>query len=216
VVCPLCEQRRARRACPALGHEICAVCCGTKRLTEIRCPDDCPYLAAAREHPAAAIVRQHDRDLGVLVQAARGFNERQSHLFVTVATFLVRHDAPALQPLIDEDVTEAVAALAATFETAARGVIYEHRSASLPASRLMSALRPLLSDAAGTHPGSAFERDAAVVLRRLEEAARDARTSEPSNRRALIEMLGRMVRMHDEPAAAAESPAAAPPRIIIP
>ncbi len=53
MTCPLCSQRKARRACPALGHQICAVCCGTKRLTQIPCPSDCVYLASAREHPPA-------------------------------------------------------------------------------------------------------------------------------------------------------------------
>src|SRR4029079_6022625 len=51
VICPLCGVRRARRGCPALGKQICAVCCGTKRLVEIQCPSDCAYLATAREHP---------------------------------------------------------------------------------------------------------------------------------------------------------------------
>ena len=50
--CPLCHTRKPRRACPALNQTICAVCCGTKRLIEIQCPDDCVYLTSAREHPA--------------------------------------------------------------------------------------------------------------------------------------------------------------------
>src|SRR6185436_15038482 len=125
VVCPLCGARRARRGCPALGKQICAVCCGTKRLTQIQCPSDCAYLATAREHPPAAAVRQQQRDLGLLVQFMRDFNQRQSQLFFLIATFLARYEAPEFQPLIDDDVGEAAAALASTFETAARGVIYE-------------------------------------------------------------------------------------------
>src|SRR5262249_59439060 len=89
VVCPICTRRKPKRACPALGQEICAVCCGTKRLIEIACPSDCPYLASAREHPPAAIARQQHRDLGLVVRALRDFNERQSQLFVLVVTFLV-------------------------------------------------------------------------------------------------------------------------------
>ena len=61
--CPLCGVRKARRECPALGRMICAVCCGTKRLVEIPCPDSCPYLASAREHPAAVVQRRQERDL---------------------------------------------------------------------------------------------------------------------------------------------------------
>lgn len=192
--CPLCGERRARRACPALGHQICAVCCGTKRLTQIRCPADCPYLTAAREHPPAAIVGQHQRDVGFLVQYIRDLNQRQSQLFLLIATFLLRYQPPELQPLIDDDVAEAADALAATFETASRGVIYEHSPASLPAQRLVIALKPLLLDAAGPQAGTAFERDTALVLRRLKEAVRNLRTLDPGNRSALLGLLARVVR----------------------
>ena len=54
MTCPLCGARKARRACPGVGRDICAVCCGTKRLVEIRCPATCGYLQSARVHPAAS------------------------------------------------------------------------------------------------------------------------------------------------------------------
>src|SRR6185436_12385392 len=130
MVCPLCGQRRARRACPALGHDICAVCCGTKRLVEIRCPSDCAYLVTAREHPPAVLVRQQQRDIELAMEVIRDFNERQSQIFFLVTTFIVRYQPPELHSLADIDVAEAAAALAATFETATRGVIYEHQAAS--------------------------------------------------------------------------------------
>jgi hypothetical protein len=114
VVCPLCGIRRARRSCPAVGQAICAVCCGTKRLTQIACPSDCPWLATAREHPAAAVVRRQQRDAALLMQMTRDFNERQTDLFLFLCTFLLKYQAPELQPLVDDDVVEAVAALAAT------------------------------------------------------------------------------------------------------
>src|SRR6195256_4296581 len=131
VFCSLCGTRRARRGCPALGKQICAVCCGTKRLVEIRCPADCPWLASAREHPPAAAVRQQQRDIASFVQFVRDFSERQSQLFFLIATFLLGYDPPELQPLLDDDVAEGVAALASTFETASRGLIYDHRPASM-------------------------------------------------------------------------------------
>ncbi|HYT73137.1 MAG TPA: hypothetical protein VEL79_00190, partial [Vicinamibacterales bacterium] len=59
--CVLCSARAAKRACPALGREICPSCCATKRLVEIACPPDCGYLSAARAHPAAVVQRQQDR-----------------------------------------------------------------------------------------------------------------------------------------------------------
>jgi hypothetical protein len=193
VVCPLCGIRRARRGCPALGKQICAVCCGTKRLVEIQCPPDCTWLASAREHPPAAAVRQQQRDIASLVQFVRDFSERQSQLFFLVGSFLVRYQAPEFHALIDDDVAEGVAALASTFETSSRGVIYEHRPASLAAERMTAALKPLLLDA-GRGAGSAFERDAAVVLRRVEESIKQVHGHDPDNRRAFLELLRRIIR----------------------
>jgi len=191
-MCPLCGARRARRGCPALAKEICAVCCGTKRLVQIQCPSDCTWLASAREHPAAVVVRQQQRDVGLLVQFLRDFGQRQSQLFLLVATFLVRYEPGELQAVIDDDVAEAAAAMAATYETEARGVIYEHRPASLQAERLASALKAVLA-AAGKGAGSAFERDAAVVLRRIEESVREVRARDQQNRRAFLDLLGRVL-----------------------
>jgi len=141
VVCPLCGKRRARRGCPAVGQQICAVCCGTKRLVEINCPSDCVWLASAREHPPAAAVRQQQRDRSLLMPLMIDFSQPQAELFFLVSAFIVRYEPPELHPLFDEDVAEGVGALASTFETASRGVIYEHRAASIPGERLSMALK---------------------------------------------------------------------------
>jgi hypothetical protein len=214
MVCPLCGQRKARRACPALGRQICAICCGTKRLTEIRCPSDCAYLTSAREHPPAALLRQQQRDFGMLVQLTRDFNERQSQLFLTACAFLERYEPPELVQVLDEDVAAAAGALASTFETAARGVIYEHRPASPPAERLAAALKPLLLEAGGKG-GTTFERDAAVVLRRLEEGVREVRIVAPDAPRGFLELVGRVIRKMDS-TAEPHAPEAEAGRLIIP
>jgi hypothetical protein len=214
LVCPLCDYRKARRGCPALGKQICAVCCGTKRLTEIACPGDCPYLAAAREHPPAVVMRQQQHDLASLVRFVRDLNDRQSRLFFMIITFLARYEAPELQPLIDDDIAQSMAALAGTFETASRGVIYEHRPRSLSAERVVSGLKPLLTEA-GQTGGTPFQRDAGVVLRRLETAAAEVMRENAGNRRAFLDMLGRFTRQADNEAAATEPPDETP-RVIIP
>src|SRR5260370_22071701 len=104
MICPLCGTRRARRSCPAVGKQICAVCCGTKRLVQIQCPADCAYLASAREHPAAAIVRQQHRDVSFVAQSIRDFSDRQSELFFLIATTLVgdggRREPPSPSSLV--------------------------------------------------------------------------------------------------------------------
>ncbi|OFW20359.1 MAG: hypothetical protein A3H97_20695 [Acidobacteria bacterium RIFCSPLOWO2_02_FULL_65_29] len=189
------------------------MCCGTKRLTEIRCPSDCGYLASAREHPPAVLARRQQQDVGWLVQVMRDFNERQSQIFATVCTSFRGYDAPALQPLLDSDVVAAASALAATFETASRGVIYEHRAASVPAERLAAAMRSVLVDA-GRSGGSAFERDTAVVLRRLAEAVEALNTALPGNRRGFLDLLDRTFRQPDQGVNADTPPDAR--RLIVP
>ncbi|HYM25932.1 MAG TPA: hypothetical protein VEU08_22100 [Vicinamibacterales bacterium] len=198
------------------------MCCGTKRLVLIQCPADCVYLASAREHPAAVVVRQQHRDVAFVSHALRDLSERQSEMFFLVATALIKQDPQPHQPLqalLDEDVADAMAALAGTLETASRGVIYDHRPASLPAERLVAQMKPIVAEA-GRGLGSAFERDAAAVLRRIAEAARDARAIDPPNRRAFLDLLGRVLARTDaagEPAGRdAQAPPPEPSRLIVP
>ena len=141
MLCPVCHQRKAKRACPALGKQICAVCCGTKRLVEIACPADCGYLASARTHPPAVIQRQQEMDRAMLLPLLQGLSERQARLFLMLAAVTSRHQADMLQKLVDEDIAQAAGALASTLETAAKGIVYEHQPASLVAARLMTELK---------------------------------------------------------------------------
>jgi hypothetical protein len=215
VICPLCGVRRARRGCPALGKQICAVCCGTKRLVEIQCPSDCPWLASAREHPPAVAVRQQQRDFGVMLEGMRDFSRRQSQLFILVTTFLVRYESPELQRPVDDDVADAFGALAATYETASRGVIYEHRPASLAAAQLMNALKPVLAEA-GKGAGTPFERDVVTVLRRVAESVTKVRAIETGNARAFLDLLGRVIQAKDDHAAPEAAASPDEPRLIVP
>lgn len=210
--CPLCRTRRGRRACPALGQEICGVCCGTKRLVEIRCPADCPYLATAREHPPAVQIRREQRDLSLVMELLRDLNQRQSELFFLIAAFLSRYEPPELHSLMDDDVAGAAAALAATFETAVNGVIYEHRAPSPPAERLAAALKPALTEA-GEGGGTPFQRDAAVLLRRIADAAGRARDPDTHNPQAFVNLLARVIRKSDDALPRTKD---APSRLIVP
>ncbi len=212
-MCPLCGVRKARRACPALNQQICPVCCGTKRLIEIPCPSDCSYLAVAKDHPPAAQVRRQQLDVSLLLSSVRDLNERQTQLFLLTTSFLVGYRPSGLHTVNDEDVAEAMRSMASTFETAARGVIYEHRSASAPAAELVAGLRPLLEKAGG-NAGTAFERDAAVVLRRIESGVEVAHKSQPDNARAFLELLTRVMRQDGRPEQQATPEEA--PRLIVP
>lgn len=171
MLCHLCHQRKAKRACPALGTQICAVCCGTKRLVEINCPSDCGYLTTARSHPPAVIQRQQEMDRAMLLPLLQGLSERQARVFLMLAAATSRHQSDALQKLVDDDIAQAAGALAATLETAAKGIVYEHQPASLAAARLMAELKSVVDEVV-KNAGSALERDAAIALRRIEHAAK--------------------------------------------
>ena len=176
--CPLCNQRKAKRACPALGKQICAVCCGTKRLAEIACPPDCGYLSAARANPPAVVQRQRDMDRALLLPVLQGLSERQARVFLMLAATASRYRPDTFQKLIDDDIAQAAGALASTLETSAKGIVYEHQPASLVAARLMNELKGVVDEIVKS-AGPALERDAATALRRIEPAAKMMGTVRP-------------------------------------
>jgi hypothetical protein len=196
MVCPLCRDRAARRRCPALDRDICAVCCGTKRLVEIACPTDCGYLRSAQAHPPASVRRQQERDLGFLMAMHEGLSQDQSELFWAILTFVVGFRGDPLVKVIDDDLAEAAASLAATYETADRGLIYEHRPQSLVAQRLVTELKGFLgklqADADRT-VGSRLERNAAVVLRHVETGARNVRQTVDEGPATALDIISRVV-----------------------
>lgn len=171
MTCPLCRIRKAKRACPALGHDICSVCCGTKRLVEISCPDTCVYLESAHRHPAAAVKRQQEIDLTALMTALGPISERQLQLFFLIHAAIARFEPPGFSRVVDADIADAAGALASTLEIAGRGVLYEHQTQSVVADALRREIKTLLEQV-GREGGSRFEREAAEVLRGIERGAR--------------------------------------------
>jgi len=199
MLCASCGQRKARRECPALGRSICPTCCGTKRLVEIRCPSSCAYLAAAREHPAAVVRRQQERDVAQLLPTIRELTERQHQLFFLFHSVVARHRPEGLARLVDADVAEAAAAMAATLETASRGVIYEHTPQSPVAKSLLAEMKTLLAQMRerGT---TVYDGEAAIAIRAIEQGARTLRTPGDSET-VYLELVSRLLQVD-----AAEAP----------
>jgi len=174
VSCPLCSRRPAKRGCPALGQDICPTCCATKRLVEIRCPADCPYLGGAQRHPAAVVRKQQERDLAVLVGAmGRRLTEMQLQLFFLLGSVIVRYRPDGLVTLADTDVAEAAAAMAGTLEAASRGLIAELAAPSPVSEGLRRQLDGMLAEL-GKGGGARYAQDAAEVLRGIERGATHA------------------------------------------
>ena len=199
MVCPSCGQRKGRRECPALRASICTICCGTKRLVEIQCPETCSHLAAAREHPAAVVRRQQERDVAVLLPTISHLTERQQQLFFLIHSVIARHKPEGFSRIVDEDVADATGAVAATLETAGRGVLYEHKPASLPAQRLAREITTMIEEvrARGT---KVYDGETAIALRAIERGARETRKLTGTDT-AYLSLIGRLLHVRSQAAA---------------
>lgn len=213
MTCPVCHQRKARRDCPALGQTICSVCCGSKRIVEIDCPPECVHLSTARAHPAAVVRRQHEADVAVLYPSVQPLTERQHQLFFLFHSAIARHQPEGFGRLVDADVAEAAAAVAATLETAAKGVIYEHSAPAATAQRLAVDLTALLHEIRA-QGATVYDGEAALTLRAIEKGARTVGPVSGGGDTAYLELMGRLMQVNR----AAPRPETAPPAssIILP
>lgn len=203
VTCPLCHKRPAKRSCPARGEEICPVCCATRRLVEIPCPDDCRYLESGQRHPAAVVRKQIDADVGVLMSTIGRLSEQQLQLFFVLQSVVLSHQPGGLAALKDEDVAMAAAALAASLETASKGVIFEETTGSVVAEGLRRALKPVIDEVTRSG-GSRVEREVAAVLRGMERGGRHEGNLIPAGDTSYLELVARV--FQQRPPRAAEPP----------
>jgi hypothetical protein len=107
---------------------------------------------------------------------------------------VTRHQPDGLARLLDDDVAEAAAACAATLESAARGVVYEHQPAAAPARRLADELTTMLGRMREQGP-TIYEREAALALRAIERAARDTSRHRQGDR-AYLELMARVLQQN--------------------
>ena len=150
-------------------------------MVEIACPSDCQYLSAARAHPPAVVQRQQARDLRFLLPRIEGLSEVQYRLLLFFQAAALQHARQAVPSPRDADIAEGAASVAATIETARKGIIYQHQATSLPAQRLADDLGRALADLtqkAGAEAGR-LERDAAKALRTLQDLANAAEKELP-------------------------------------
>jgi hypothetical protein len=126
ILCKRCGQRRARRACPALGADICTICCGTEREVSISCPFECEHLQEAhrREKPAP-VETPEAPEPGV--ELSEEFMQRHKELLLLTAYSLVKA-ALCTPGAVDTDVLAALDALIKTHRTSESGLIYETRA----------------------------------------------------------------------------------------
>jgi hypothetical protein len=160
--------------------------------------------------------------MGFLLPRINDLTEMQYRLFLYFQSLVLQHAKGAIPAPLDADVADAASSVAATLETAGKGIIYEHQAQSLPAQRLGAELGRAVADLAqqAAAHASRVERDAAAALRRLERVAREAAKEIPdeaSPATTWLTLARRMMRAEsakDE----GESPAPSPdtPRIVLP
>ena len=56
--CSRCNNRKAKRFCPALDESICSLCCGQVREKEVHCPTTCPFLSKHKSYQEKRIVEK--------------------------------------------------------------------------------------------------------------------------------------------------------------
>jgi hypothetical protein len=139
MICPICQKRKAKRYCPAKSQNICAICCGTEREVTIDCPSDCVYLIASRQHynerreVSWEEIPFSDRQVSRRVLYAR------EDLFLELS-YIICSFARDNRQLVDSDVQASLQALAETYGTLAKGIVYE----KAPELRLQRELYDLL------------------------------------------------------------------------
>lgn len=145
--CILCGRRKGKRHCPAKNTLICAHCCGTKRVIEIDCPQDCAYLSSGGEYQELKRLddqlrnsRDVDRNQRYL-EALESWYEEIQTIEYEIAAY-----ATEVSSLSDSDVLEAMKLLKKDYETETRGIIYEHRSSNPLAESLAKKLGQMIEE----------------------------------------------------------------------
>jgi hypothetical protein len=134
MLCKICNIRRPRRPCPAVGGEICSQCCGREREVTLNCPLDCQYLLESRKHDKPEPV-QPDRFPNQDIRVTETFL-RDHEPLLTALGRVVLFAALETPGAVDFDVREALAALIRTHRTLESGLYYETRPENTVAAEL--------------------------------------------------------------------------------
>lgn len=172
-VCPRCNKRSAKRACPALRTAICPLCCARERAIELACPESCSYLRDAQILASRLNGELRSRD-ATLDRAITGATQRSLPLvFVVQGAILNAYRGIKGQPLSglkDGEILEAVENAIKNLETQDSGLIYEHQ-APPRVDALSRSIREALDDINARTPAeSRFRRSELLKLLELMRA----------------------------------------------
>jgi len=138
--CGLCDQRKAKRFCPARNGQICPQCCGEKRVLEIDCPESCGYLKSGRERGVEDFGNHLRRRNPETCKKTQRFLAEHQNVMAPLEYILAR-ERLSDRNLTDKDVVEAIAVLLDTYRSEDKGVLYEKTSENLRVEALRRELR---------------------------------------------------------------------------
>ncbi len=126
--CFLCNERKAKRYCPAKNRNICAVCCGEKRGIEINCPDDCKYFIKGQNYQQKKTTDLRIKKDGIVAfQKKAELYRKDPQLFAKIEFALV--DAyNQNNRLLNKDVVSALQIVLKTLKSESKGLLYKHKS----------------------------------------------------------------------------------------
>ena len=144
ILCKICGKRRARRSCPAVEGDICALCCGTEREVTLSCPLECEYLKEAHRREKPVTLSQDklaNADINVTEEFIRSHEE-----FLLFCMYSLLHAALRAPGAVDSDVIQALEALIQTQRTLQSGLVYETRPENTIAAAIQRSFSQSLVD----------------------------------------------------------------------
>ncbi len=144
--CFLCNERKAKRYCPAKTRNICAVCCGEKRGIEINCPDDCKYFVEGQNYQQKKITNLRIKKDGIVAfQKKAELYRKDPQLFAKIEFALV--DAyNQNNRLLNKDVVSALEIVLKTLKSETKGLLYKHKSEDMVVNDLADILENELTE----------------------------------------------------------------------
>lgn len=205
VLCKICGKRRARRACPAVGGDICTICCGSEREVSLSCPLECEWLQEAHRHEKPVAVAGNELanpDIDVTEEFLRTHEE-----LLLFCIYSLVEAAMRTPNSVDTDVLAALEALIRTHRTLESGLVYETRAENSIAASVQRSFAASLADyqelRAEREPLSSYRNSeilaVLVFLRRLGQQNQNGRP----RGRMYLDLLRHMV---PEPGVEARAP----------
>lgn len=165
VLCKICGERRARRACPAVHADICTICCGTEREVSLSCPLDCEYLQEAHRHEKPLPVAESEISHPDILVSEELIQSHEELLLFCV--YALVQASLRTSGATDADLMSALAALIQTRRTLESGLVYESLSENMLALSIQRSFAASLAD----YEKLRLERESLAPLRNSEVLA---------------------------------------------